>query len=365
MMKLYEEVLHEAGTSLSKTMDSNDTLESLQTSLSAYFAAPDSSQVPRRIHRAFAEWLFDRETNRSNLDDRLRLVFLSVDKDASGTVEKKELIDHMERLDKQLSRAEIENLVKFIDKDGDGELTLEELRAYGRSILGYQQMASRERIEPSASDSDWSEATSSRAREKREEEAARHRMKIVEAKKSAEERQAFVMEAMESFRSSYEEGVRTAMKEVEKKRRAKEEKMAHKQKQLQRRWQEMLREEEKVATRLREELAKEKKEKERMEEARRRMDKRQRQFKQRLSSMSELSSSSLTMSVEGRRRMASSGYPVAASKGSSAAETMASLSRVYLTRPLTCVGMRASKAGNSISFLSLDSSVLPSQQLPP
>uniref|UniRef100_A0A0C3TVW4 EF-hand domain-containing protein n=1 Tax=Guillardia theta (strain CCMP2712) TaxID=905079 RepID=A0A0C3TVW4_GUITC len=57
----------------------------------------------------------------------MRLVFLSVDKDASGTVEKKELIDHMERLDKQLSRAEIENLVKFIDKDGDGELTLEEL----------------------------------------------------------------------------------------------------------------------------------------------------------------------------------------------------------------------------------------------
>lgn len=60
-------------------------------------------------------------------DDSVKKLFKELDKDGSGKVSAKELVEMLKEMKSTLNQAAVERLIKKFDLDNDGELSLKEL----------------------------------------------------------------------------------------------------------------------------------------------------------------------------------------------------------------------------------------------
>ncbi|KAK2188231.1 hypothetical protein NP493_139g02012 [Ridgeia piscesae] len=80
----------------------------------------------------------------SNKNLRLLDLFKSLDKDQSGSLTREEFIDGLQSVDSPLSKAQLDELINMLDKDGDGEIDLTEILNINREFKDVKRKVTRQ-----------------------------------------------------------------------------------------------------------------------------------------------------------------------------------------------------------------------------
>jgi copper chaperone CopZ len=385
MMKLYESSLqaaeemrnkkHSADLSSSKGAvmgGAKDPNEALKFAIGAYFSDPGAGFMESKTRKLMGNLMFQQaagtEWTEKRIEGRLREIFTWIDKDATGQVEAKELHGALQRMGGKVSFAEVDVLLKGVDVDGDGQLTLDEFITFGKALFeqhtdvsGSKVLASPKRPGTSRLRTATPEMVHANKVERDERRKAARRVKQAEqeAKESrvqqnkarAAERRKFVHQAVTAYTKAMEDNLKDKDKEMEVMVNKVEIARRRKQQWFDRQWDEMLLVEEQYSRLLDLKRAESYANKEsiwRQEQKRIAVAKR---FRDTAEYEKAITAEFLISTVDGKRRMASPGFPVAVAPRKTATPVMREISSVYLARPRTSASSSYSRPYTSMGLM--------------
>ena len=262
----------------------------------------------------------------------------------------------MQRMGGNVKSTEIEHLLASIDVDGDGQLTLEEFIDFGKSVFAQQSDVSgskiidRSRPGTTRLRTATPEMISSNKREREERlEAGRQARRLEEEAKIKKalaikaryaERQKFVDEAVQAYEKTLAERVEAKDEEMMHMQRLDRSARQRRKQSFDRQWLEQQKTEEQVMRSWNLRRAKSASEKNNiLKEEQRKLDK-IRSTHETFNYEKAITTEHLVSIVEGKRRMASPGFPVVVAPRESASRVMLEISSVYLAKPRTASSLR-------------------------
>ncbi len=261
-------------------------------------------------------------------------------------VEQSELHGAFQRMGGNFKTSELEHLLANIDADGDGQLTLEEFIDFGKSVFAQKRDVSGSKVvdntQPrlrtatpemiSANKQEREERLEAARRVKRIEEEAKINKALALRARFAERRK-FVDEAVQAYEKAFAEKIEAKDEEMVQMQRQDESARQRRSQSYEKLWLEQQKAEQEVmhSWSLRRAQSAGKKTAI-LKEEQRKVEK-IRSTHAAFNYEKAITTEHLVSSVEGRRRMASPGFPVVTAPRHSASRVMQEISSVYLAKP--------------------------------